>query len=75
MSITSWLHDHYETVLGEWQDNADGSVSRPMAKHLRCRRCQQPVYWVTKHAAVRHGDDVEVLPPTESAHRELLHLY
>ena len=30
---------------------------------LRCIRCQEVVTWVTRHAAERHGDDVEVMPP------------
>lgn len=30
---------------------------------FRCKRCGQIVDWVTKHAAVKHGDDVQVMPP------------
>lgn len=29
---------------------------------LRCKRCGELVDWVTKHAAERHGDDIEVMP-------------
>lgn len=33
---------------------------------LACRRCGQSVGYLTKHAAERHGDQIEVLPATNS---------
>lgn len=55
--LAAWMDDHYEYVespLG-------------LAPHLVCRRCRKRVGYVTKHAAVRHGDDVEVMPPVNLA--------
>jgi hypothetical protein len=50
--LTAWMDEHYDLVespLG-------------LMPHLVCKRCRKRVGYVTKHAAVRHGDDVEVMP-------------
>lgn len=44
-----WLKAHYE---------AD-----PDRDYMVCRRCGEDVGYVTKHAVVRHGDDIDILPP------------
>lgn len=47
-----WVDEHYEP-----DPTRDTSL-------WRCRRCGI-VDYVTKHAAARHGDGVEVLPPAK----------
>lgn len=47
---TEWMNEHYR-----W----DETVSPPV---LRCKRCDMEVSYLTKHAVVRHGDDIEVHP-------------
>lgn len=46
----AWLDAHY--VMFD-----EAGRPRPV-----CRRCGLPVAYVTKHAAVRHGDAIEVMP-------------
>lgn len=60
---SAWIDKHYEFKADS--ENPD----RPPV--LRCRRCGVEVGYLTKHAAVRHGDDVEVLPVKNSAFAEL----
>lgn len=48
-----WLVEHYDTA----EDSA--------GHHLVCKRCRQRVGWVTRHAAERHGDAIEVMAPVE----------
>lgn len=51
-----WVTEHYE-----WSDPpADGS-----APVMPCRRCGVEVTWLTKHAAERHGDPIEVVAPVD----------
>jgi hypothetical protein len=44
---TRWINEHYEFAGGDL---------------FRCKRCGQPVGYLTKHARERHGDPIEVLP-------------
>lgn len=55
--------------LAAWMDERYELVESPLglAPDLVCRRCRKRVGYVTKHAAVRHGDDVEVMPPVNLA--------
>lgn len=46
-----WLDEHYAPI----DDDHEGP-------DFRCRRCGQAVSYVTKHAVVRHGDDIAVMP-------------
>lgn len=39
----------------------------PELRVLRCNRCGEIVTWVTRHAAERHGDNIEVMPMLEPA--------
>jgi hypothetical protein len=55
--LIAWINDHYEYVQSPLG----------LAPHLVCRRCRKRVGYTTKHAAVRHGDDVEVMPPVNLA--------
>jgi hypothetical protein len=41
---------------------------------VRCRRCDEEVGYLTKHAVVRHGDDIEVMPLAKG-HRERDYAY
>ena len=34
-----------------------------LTQTLACIRCREPVTWITRHMAERHGDDVRVVPP------------
>lgn len=54
-NLAAWINDHYDTV------------ESPFGSYLACKRCRKRVGYVTKHAAVRHGDDVEVMPPVNLA--------
>jgi hypothetical protein len=54
-NLAAWMDDHYE------------QVDSPFGPYLVCLRCRKRVGYVTKHAAVRHGDDVEVMPPVNLA--------
>ncbi len=53
--------------LAAWIDENYDRAESPFGQHLVCRRCRERVGYVTKHAAVRHGDDVEVMPPVNLA--------
>lgn len=44
--FTAWFEAHYSTASGT----------------VVCRRCGEQVGYVTKHAAERHGDPIEVMP-------------
>lgn len=60
-NFSQWMAEHYE-----WTE-AD-----PPA--IRCRRCGKEVGYLTKHAVVRHGDPIEVMPVTGD-HRDLAEAY
>lgn len=62
-NFIAWLEQHYESLL----DKHEGP-------DFRCRRCGAQVSYVTKHAAVRHGDNIEVMPVV-SSNRELADAY
>lgn len=47
-NFAQWADEHYELV-GD-------------PPEYKCRRCGAVVAYLTKHAAVRHGDDIEVMP-------------
>lgn len=49
-NFMAWLNRHYDTV------------DSPTGPYLACTRCGDRVSYVTKHAAVRHGDHIEVMP-------------
>ena len=55
-----WLNEHYLLDGAEWPT---------------CRRCGKPVGYVTKHAAKRHGDEIQVLPPVPHANPEAVKLW
>jgi hypothetical protein len=46
-----WVSEHYE-------------IDRALTDNpiLRCKRCHAAVGYLTKHAVVRHGDDITVRP-------------
>jgi hypothetical protein len=46
-----WAGEHYEMVETE-----------PNRMAHRCCRCGAEVSYLTKHAVVRHGDDIDVMP-------------
>jgi hypothetical protein len=52
-SFGQWTDENYELV---------GVETNQMA--YRCRRCGAEVGYLTKHAALRHGDPIEVMPAT-----------
>lgn len=54
-NLVAWINEHYH------------QVDSPFGPYLVCKRCRKRVGYVTKHAVVRHGDDVEVLPPVNLA--------
>lgn len=41
---------------------------------FRCRRCWQQVGYLTKHAAERHGDPIDVMPVVDG-HQHLADAY
>jgi hypothetical protein len=53
--FTAWFDEHFDLV-------GDPRVDAPPA--VTCRRCQVPVFHLTKHAAVRHGDQIRIMPMT-----------
>lgn len=55
--LAAWIGEHYD-----WVESPLG-----LAPQLVCKRCRKPVGYVTKHAAERHGDDIEVMPPVNLA--------
>lgn len=47
-----WLNEHFDVDMG--------------SGGLICRRCRRTVGYPTKHAAVRHGDRIRIMPITPS---------
>lgn len=64
-----WLNEHYETF------NADLSPATDEGPDWVCKRCGMRVGYVTKHAVVRHGDDIEVMPVKNDTHPETAAAY
>lgn len=51
-----WFDEHYEIP-------DDGL-------RIRCKRCGAIVHYVTRHAALVHGDDIEVMPSVSGEPRD-----
>lgn len=49
-----------ENFIG-WLEQRYDTPDDPHGQYV-CKRCGQEVSYLTKHAAVRHGDDIEVMP-------------
>jgi hypothetical protein len=56
VSMTTTLDSYHLAAFVEERYDIDDN------DELRCKRCGQVVDWVTRHAAEKHGDDVEVIP-------------
>lgn len=52
---SQWIREHY------YQPSEKRGVVQGRYL-LVCRRCDQPVGYLTKHARLRHGDDVAIGP-------------
>ena len=52
-NLGQWINEHYDFVTD------DGTP------RLSCRRCGTAVTYVTKHAVVRHGDPIEIMPVSD----------
>lgn len=50
--------------FGAWIDEHFDFVGDP--RELQCRRCRKVVGYPTKHAVVRHGDPIRIMPITGS---------
>lgn len=55
-NFSGWLAEHYDMA------NPNGGAALDGGPDFVCKRCGDRVSYVTKHAAVRHGDDIEVMP-------------
>jgi hypothetical protein len=60
-NFITWLNDHYDVFEPGGGPASDGGPD------FVCKRCRKRVSWVTKHAVVRHGDDIEVMPAVNLA--------
>ena len=56
--FSGWVDAHYI--------NPQGPQGPGRGKRMICRRCGQPVGYLTKHAVVRHGDKIEIMPVSNS---------
>jgi hypothetical protein len=63
--LMEWIDEHYKM----------GEATGGKAPMLVCRRCEQPVGYVTKHAVERHGDDIQVMPAVNSVAREMVSIW